>query len=268
MTRIALGLAYDGSPWQGWQTQPHRQTVQDTLEAALGRFSGGADSMPTVCAGRTDTGVHAAMQVVHVDTSLTRRAESWVRGVNAFLPPSIAVLWAQPVSDDFHARFAARSRTYVYLLWRGRVRPPLWAGRAGWCFQPLNVDAMRQAATTLLGEHDFSSFRSSQCQARHPVRTLHQLDIAERGPFLVFTLRANAFLHHMVRNLMGALLQIGQGREPVSWMPSLLAARDRRLAAPTFSPDGLYLSSIEYPSEFQLEELAGTPDLLSPFKFD
>lgn len=265
MTRMALGLAYDGSPWQGWQTQPHRQTVQDTLEEALGRFSGIDGIVPTICAGRTDTGVHAAMQVVHLDTPLARRDESWVRGVNAFLPPSIAVQWAQSVPDDFHARFAARSRTYIYLLWRGRVRPPLWAARAGWCFQPLDVDAMRRAASTLLGEHDFSSFRSSQCQARHPVRTLHQLDIQERGPFLVFTLRANAFLHHMVRNLMGALLQIGQGRESVSWMPALLAARDRRLAAPTFSPDGLYLSAIEYPPEFQLKELDGAAHLLSPF---
>ncbi|MBV7487054.1 tRNA pseudouridine(38-40) synthase TruA [Bordetella sp. BOR01] len=267
MPRVALGLAYDGSSWQGWQTQPHRQTVQDTLETALGRFAGIDAPVPTICAGRTDTGVHAAMQVVHLDTNLERRDESWVRGVNAFLPPSIAVQWAQPVSDDFHARFSARSRTYHYLLWRGRVRPPLWAGRAGWCFQALDVDAMRQAAAALLGEHDFSSFRSSQCQARHPVRTLHRLDIDERGPFLIFTLRANAFLHHMVRNLIGALLQIGQGRQPVHWMPALLAARDRRLAAPTFAPDGLYLSAIEYPAEFLLNETDGRSQLLSPFTF-
>jgi tRNA pseudouridine38-40 synthase len=265
MPRIALGVAYDGSPWQGWQTQPHRQTVQDTLEAALGRFSGNDGIVPTICAGRTDTGVHAAMQVVHLDTTLSRREESWVRGVNAFLPPSIAVQWAQTVSDDFHARFCARSRTYVYLLWRGRVRPPLWAGRAGWCFQALDVPVMRQAAATLLGEHDFSSFRSSQCQATSPIRTLHQLDIQERGPFLVFTLKANAFLHHMVRNLMGALLQIGQGRERVDWLTSLLAARDRRLAAPTFSPDGLYLAAIDYPAEFGLRETDGGPHLLYPF---
>jgi len=267
MPRLALGLAYDGSSWQGWQTQPHRQTVQDTLEAALGRFAGIDGRVSTICAGRTDTGVHAAMQVVHLDTNLQRRDESWVRGVNAFLPPSIAVQWAQPVPDDFHARFAARSRTYHYLLWRGRVRPPLWAGRAGWCFQPLDLDAMRQAAAALLGEHDFSSFRSSQCQARHPVRTLHRLDIEERGPFLVFTLRANAFLHHMVRNLIGALLHIGQGRQPAHWMPALLAARDRRLAAPTFAPDGLYLSAIEYPAEFQLNETDGSSQLLPPFTF-
>jgi len=257
-----LGLAYDGSGWQGWQTQPHRQTVQDTLEAALGRFAGIDGSLATICAGRTDTGVHAAMQVVHLDTSLQRRAESWVRGVNAFLPPSISVLWAQPVSDAFHARFSARSRTYHYLLWRGRVRPPLWAGRAGWCFQPLDVGAMRQAAALLLGEHDFSSFRSSQCQARHPVRTLHELDIEECGSFLVFRLRANAFLHHMVRNLLGALLQVGQGRQPVGWMSVLLAARDRRCGAATFAPDGLYLTAIEYPPEYGLNDTDGSRQLM------
>ncbi|KOF52251.1 MULTISPECIES: tRNA pseudouridine(38-40) synthase TruA [unclassified Achromobacter] len=262
---MALGLAYDGSAWQGWQTQPHRQTVQDTLEAALARFCDVPDPVPTICAGRTDTGVHAAMQVIHLDTALDRRTESWVRGVNAFLPPTISVQWAQRVSGDFHARFSARSRTYVYLLFRGRVRPALWAGRAGWSFHPLDVDAMRKAAQVLLGEHDFSSFRSSQCQAAHPVRVLRRLDIAERGPFLVFTLQANAFLHHMVRNIMGALLQIGQGREPVSWMTQLLAARDRRQGAPTFAPDGLYLSAIEYPPEFGLRELDGAATLLSPF---
>ncbi|HTK00040.1 MAG TPA: tRNA pseudouridine(38-40) synthase TruA [Bordetella sp.] len=263
MPRLALGLAYDGAVWQGWQTQPHRQTVQDTLESALRQFL--AAPAATVCAGRTDAGVHAAMQVIHLDTDVERRAESWVRGLNALLPPSIAVRWAQSVPDAFHARFSALSRTYTYLLWNDRVRPALWAGRAGWCFQPLDVDAMRTAATHLIGEHDFSSFRSSQCQARHPVRTLHQLDIAEQGRFLVFTLRANAFLHHMVRNVMGALLQVGQGRQPASWMSGLLAARDRTQGAPTFMPDGLYLSAIEYAPEFGLDDLDGRKHLLAPF---
>lgn len=265
MPRIALGLAYDGSAWQGWQTQPHGQTVQDKFETALGRFSGSGTPLATVCAGRTDTGVHAAMQVVHLDTELDRRDESWVRGVNAFLPDGIAVQWAQTVPDDFHARFSARSRTYIYVLWRGRVRPALWAGRAGWCFQPLDLDAMRQAAQALLGEHDFSSFRSAQCQARHPVRTLHRLDIEERGPFVVITLRANAFLHHMVRNLVGALLQVGQGREPAAWLAQLLQARDRRLGAPTFMADGLYLSAIEYAEGYALPALDGGATLLWPF---
>lgn len=267
MPRIALGLAYEGAAWQGWQTQPHGQTVQDAVETALARFSGTDQGVPTVCAGRTDTGVHAAMQVIHVDTLLDRRMESWVRGVNAFLPSSVSVQWAQQVSQDFHARFSARARTYIYLLYRGRVRPALWAGRAGWCFHPLDVGQMRQAASVLLGEHDFSSFRSSQCQAKHPVRTLYRFDIEERGPFLVFTLRANAFLHHMVRNLMGALLQVGQGRATPLWMAELLNAKDRRQGAPTFAPDGLYLSAIDYPEEFGLIELDASATLMSPFTF-
>jgi len=256
MPRIALGLAYDGSMWQGWQTQPHGATVQDTLEAALARFAG--QRLGTICAGRTDTGVHAAMQVVHIDTDIDRRQESWVRGVNTFLPPSIAVRWARPVSDDFHARFSARSRTYVYLLRNERVRMPLWAGKAGWCFQPLDLAAMRQAAAAVIGEHDFSSFRSSQCQAAHPVRTLHRLDIDERQGLIRFTLRANAFLHHMVRNLVGQLVDIGRGRHAPGHMARVLAARDRRLAAPTFAPDGLYLAAIEYPQRFGLDELDGS----------
>jgi tRNA pseudouridine38-40 synthase len=263
MPRLALGLAYDGAAWQGWQTQPHRHTVQDTLESAMAQFLAAPAS--TICAGRTDAGVHAAMQVIHIDTGVQRRPESWVRGLNALLPPSIAVRWAHPVPDTFHARFSALSRTYTYLLWHDRVRPALWAGRAGWCFQPLDVAAMREAAAHLIGEHDFSSFRSSQCQARHPVRTLHQLDIARQGHFVVFTLRANAFLHHMVRNIMGSLLQVGQGRQTVSWMSDLLAARDRTKGAPTFMPDGLYLSAIEYAPEFGLHDLDGRAHLLSPF---
>jgi tRNA pseudouridine38-40 synthase len=264
MPRLALGLAYDGTAWQGWQTQPHRQTVQDTLEAALARFL--ASPVATTCAGRTDAGVHAAMQVVHLDTEVMRRAESWVRGLNALLPASIAVRWAQPVADDFHARFSALSRTYTYLLWNDRVRPALWAGRAGWCFQALDITAMRQAAASLVGEHDFSSFRSSQCQARHPVRTMHRIEIASRGPFLVFTLHANAFLHHMVRNIMGALLQVGQGRQTPGWMRDLLDARDRARGAPTFMPDGLYLSAIEYSPAFGLTDLDGRRHLLLPFE--
>ncbi len=260
-----MGLAYDGSGWHGWQTQPHGCTIQDVLEAALGRFAGLTEKIPTVCAGRTDSGVHAALQVVHFEAPVTRRMASWVRGVNAFLPPSIVVQWAQWVPEIFHARFSASSRTYVYLLWRGRQRPALWVGRAGWCFQPLDVEAMRAGAAALIGQHDFTSFRSAQCQARHPVRTLYQLDIVERGPFLVFTLRANAFLHHMVRNILGTLLQVGQSKRPASGVTELLAARDRTQGAPTFAPDGLYLSAIEYPADFALPDLDSGLHLMQPF---
>src|SRR5690554_6014235 len=204
MPRVALGLAYDGESWQGWQTQPSGLTVQDTLESALAQFL--SQPTATICAGRTDTGVHALEQVVHIDTGVQRQAESWVRGLNAMLPSSIAVQWACPVSEEFHARFSALSRTYVYLVRQARVRSPLAHGRTGWVHRPLYLEPMRQAAARLLGEHDFSAFRSSQCQAASPVRTLHSLEISYVNGCFVFVFRANAFLHHMVRNLMGALL--------------------------------------------------------------
>jgi tRNA pseudouridine38-40 synthase len=245
LNRIALGIAYDGRPWQGWQKQPHGQTVQDALERALQAFVGAPVS--TVCAGRTDTGVHGLNQVVHLDTDVHRTSESWVRGTNAHLPDSISVQWSQVVPDEFHARFSATARAYTYVILNTRVRHPLWQGRAGWVFQPLNVEAMRIAAQCLLGEHDFSSFRSSQCQAKSPVRTLLTLDIAQQGPRIVVQLRANAFLHHMVRNIMGALVQVGQGREPIDFVAKVLEARDRTQGAPTFSPDGLYLTDVTYP---------------------
>lgn len=263
MPRIALGLSYDGSALQGWQTQPHGRTVQDTLETALAHFA--QHAVPTICAGRTDTGVHATNQVIHLDTELHRREESWVRGVNTFLPPSISVMWAQQVPDTFHARFSATSRTYTYLLWRGRVRPAMWAGRAGWTRHALDIPAMQAGAAHFLGTHDFSAFRSSQCQALSPVRTLTRLDIEEQGAFVVFTLQANAFLHHMVRNVMGVLLQIGQSRQKSDWIVHLLAQRDRRLSAPTFMPDGLYLSDVDYLSDFKLTEMRRAPDILGPF---
>lgn len=252
MPRVALGLTYDGQPWQGWQTQPAGQTVQDTLEAALGRFL--AQPTATICAGRTDTGVHALEQIVHVDAAAQRAPESWVRGLNALLPSSVAVQWAQVVSGDFHARFSAVSRTYVYIVRQARVRSPLVHGRVGWVFRPLQLEPMQQAAIRLVGEHDFSAFRSSQCQAASPVRTLHTLNIDQQGDYFVFTFKANAFLHHMVRNLMGALLYVGQGRQDPWWVDELLLQRDRCLSAPTFSPAGLYLAGVEYPARFGLPE--------------
>jgi len=260
MSRMALGLAYDGADWQGWQTQPNGRTVQDTLETALACFAGQAQgAINTVCAGRTDAGVHAAMQVVHFDTQLERSDASWVRGVNAYLPPSIAVRWARSVPDDFHARFSARSRTYRYLIWNDRVRAPFWAGRAAWCFRPLALDAMHDAAQYLIGEHDFSSFRSSQCQAAHPVRVMHAIRWRRQGALLIATVQANAFLHHMVRNIMGAMVYVGQGRLSPQDVRDLLVRRDRRLAPPTYAPDGLYLTAIGYPEhETHLGELDGS----------
>ena len=261
--RIALGIQYDGSPWRGWQTQPGGGTVQDELEAALKRFA--LVDIATTCAGRTDAGVHALEQVVHFDTSLERDMFSWVRGVNAFLPPSIAVRWARDVSSDraeaFHARFGATARTYHYLLYNHPVRSPLLAGRAGWVFRPLREQPMRDAAQHLLGTYDFSAFRAAQCQAKSPVKTMHGISIERKGDLLLFTLKASAFLHHMVRNIVGSLIVVGSGNQPASWLGELLAGRDRSLAAPTFMPDGLYLAKIDYDPGWRLpqEQAPGMP---------
>jgi tRNA pseudouridine38-40 synthase len=246
--RIALGLQYDGAAFCGWQAQPHGNTVQNVLERALEQFA--QVPLPTVVAGRTDTGVHALGQVVHFDTLLERAAFSWVRGVNAFLPPSVSVQWAKPVPPTFHARFAAFERTYFYVLYVHPVRSPMLARRAGWVHTPLDVEAMREAAGYLIGEHDFSSFRSSDCQAKTPVKHLYAIDIVEHGPFVHLRFRANAFLHHMVRNIMGCLVSVGRRRHPACWMAEVLAARERKHAAPTFMPDGLYLAQVGYPDGF------------------
>jgi tRNA pseudouridine38-40 synthase len=242
--RIALGLEYDGARFAGWQSQPGGNTVQDVLEAALTAISG--EAMRVVCAGRTDAGVHALAQVVHFDTAVTRQASAWVRGVNAHLPSSVAVRWAVPVADDFHARFCARARAYRYIVLNRPERPGLFAGKVGWCHRPLDVDVMRDAAACLIGEHDFSAFRAAGCQAKSPLKTMHSFEIARDSDLVYFNCRANAFLHHMVRNLVGALVYVGMGRQSPVWFAGLLAARDRRLGAPTFSPDGLYLAGVEY----------------------
>jgi tRNA pseudouridine38-40 synthase len=247
MPRVALGVSYDGSPWLGWQTQPGGRTVQDQLEVALSAFVG--EPVRTICAGRTDTGVHAVGQVVHVDVSVVREPTAWVRGVNSHLPESIAVQWARPVSDAFHARFSAIWRRYDYVILNTPVRQPLWTRRAGWCFRPLDSIAMHEAAQMLIGEHDFSSFRSSQCQAASPIRQMHAIDVVRRADFVLISLKANAFLHHMVRNIVGELVGIGQGKYPVSRMREVLAHCDRTAAAPTFSAAGLYLSDVQYPPQ-------------------
>lgn len=242
--RIALGLEYDGSRFLGWQTQPGGGTVQDALQAALGTIAGSA--VGATCAGRTDRGVHALEQVVHFDVSVTRPESAWVRGVNAVLPDSVAVQWAREMPPQFHARYAARARTYRYVLINRPVRPALAARHAGWFHQPLDIAAMRAGAQDFLGEHDFSSFRSAECQARSPVRTLFALEIEARGERIDFVLRANAFLHHMVRNIVGTLVHVGAGRQPPSWVGEVLHSRARARAAPTFAAEGLYLERVEY----------------------
>jgi tRNA pseudouridine38-40 synthase len=253
LKRIVLGVQYDGASWHGWQTQLSGNTVQDRLETALKKFT--QTEVATVCAGRTDAGVHALEQVVHFDTAVGREASSWIRGVNAFLPSSIAVRWAcEARSGDFHARFSAIARTYHYVLYNHPIRSPLLQGKAGWAFRPLEIEPMRSAARHLVGAHDFSAFRSSECQAKSPVRTMHHIGIERRGNIIVFTLHANAFLHHMVRNIVGSLILAGSGGRPPDWMADVLHSRDRNRAAPTFMPDGLYLAKIDYDSKWGLPQ--------------
>jgi tRNA pseudouridine38-40 synthase len=242
--RLALRIAYEGQAFCGWQTQPGGRAAQDVLEAALARVAGHA--VATTCAGRTDAGVHALAQVVHFDTPAQRPLGAWLRGVNTYLPAAMAVQQATEVPAEFHARFGAHRRRYRYLILRARSRHPLWAHRAAWVHHDLDVDRMQQAAALLLGRHDFSAFRSSQCQARSPIRLMESLDCQERGDLLAIDVQANAFLHHMVRNLVGALAWVGMGRRPVDWVAGLLVARDRRLAAPTMAAQGLYLTGVEY----------------------
>jgi tRNA pseudouridine38-40 synthase len=236
--RLALGVGYRGRAYQGWQSQPGGQTVQDRLETALAQFAGAP--LRTLCAGRTDAGVHAIQQVVHFDTELRREPFSWVRGSNRFLPEDIAVQWCLPVPAGFHARNSALGRRYRFVVLESPVRPALEAGLAGWVMRPLNAEAMRAAATRLVGEHDFSSFRAAECQAASPVKTLRSLAIARRGAYWRFEFDADAYLHHMVRNLMGCLVAVGSGRREPGWVGDVLAARDRRVAAPTFPAAGLY----------------------------
>ncbi len=248
--RLALGVEYDGSRFCGWQTQPDGCAVQDVLEGALSGIAGAP--VATICAGRTDAGVHALAQVVHFDTGAQRPDTAWVRGTNALLPPPLAVIWSREVAEGFHARYSALSRRYCYLLLNHPVRPAADHARAGWFHAPLDLEKMQGAARLLIGEHDFSAFRSSECQARSPVRTLTQLDIARRGDYVVFDFRANAFLHHMVRNIMGCLVYVGKGRYPPEWVGEVLASRDRSRAAPTFEAAGLYLVQVEYEARWGL----------------
>jgi tRNA pseudouridine38-40 synthase len=248
--RIALGVSYNGTPYNGWQSQPDGNTVQDQLEKALSVFAD--QPVNTLCAGRTDAGVHGLMQVVHFDTPLQRDEFSWVRGPNSFLPRDIAVQWARGVPDTFHARASAVARRYAYVLLESPVRPSVDAARVGWVFRPLDLGAMQRAAAHLLGEHDFTSFRASACQALTPVKTLNRIDITHRGAYWRFDFEGNAFLHHMIRNIMGCLVQIGQGLQPADWMAHVLAARDRDAAAPTFAPDGLYFLGPVYGPEWGL----------------
>ena len=255
--RIALGLEYDGSAFCGWQSQASDCGVQDHLEKALSSLA--AQRISVTAAGRTDAGVHAAAQVVHFDTDADRPQSAWVRGTNSSLHAAVRVLWSHQVSPEFHARYSALSRTYRYVLLNDPVEPAILRGRVGWYHRDLDLDAMTESLRPLIGEHDFSAFRDAECQARSPVRNLLVANVERKRDTFIFTFRANAFLHHMVRNIVGAAVYVGSGRKPASWLAELLAARNRTLAAPTFPPDGLYLTAVEYDPAFGLPEFRPAP---------
>lgn len=250
--RYALVLSYDGSQFYGWQKQIKGiATVQAALEYALSNIAG--EPINTITAGRTDTGVHATAQVVHFDTQANRPLNAWVRGVNAHLPNGVAVHHAQRVAQHFNARFDAFGRHYRYILQSAPVRSPLLFGRAGWTHYALDVACMRQAAQLLIGEHDFSTFRAAECQAKSPVKTMYHIEISGSLKLLKLDFHGNAFLHHMVRNIVGALVYVGAGRLTVAQFAHLFAQRSRLHAPPTFMPDGLYLTGVDYPAEFGVQ---------------
>ncbi|QLG87718.1 tRNA pseudouridine(38-40) synthase TruA [Chitinibacter bivalviorum] len=248
--RYALAVEYDGHAFNGWQIQPDVATVQGEMERAVGRMAG--HSLRVHAAGRTDAGVHATRQIVHFDTAANRPITAWVRGVNSFLPDGVSVLWAKQVPSDFHSRFVATARHYRYLLLQHPIRPSLWAGKVGWIHNQLDLNAIKFASQYLLGEHDFSSFRAAECQALSPVKKMLKIEIGQQGDLIYFDFSATAFLHHMVRNMMGALLHIGKGNESAEWMAWLIEQRNRSVAPPTFMPDGLYLTGVSYPEQYAL----------------
>lgn len=262
LQRIALGVSYRGTGYHGWQSQADGRTVQDALEKALSEFA--AVPLRALCAGRTDAGVHGLNQVVHLDSPVLRSAASWVRGTNRYLPADVAVQWCQPVAADFHARNHALGRRYRYLLLQSPIRPALEQGHVGWTFKPLDHGAMQQAAACLFGEHDFSSFRAAACQAASPVKILRQLQIRRQGAYWCFDFDGSAFLHHMVRNIMGCLMAVGSGKQPAGWMAEVLAARHRDAAAPTFGPAGLYFLGPYYDAKHGIPEHVAAADWLFP----
>lgn len=250
--KIALGIEYHGGHFQGWQSQPNGQGVQDHVERAVGQIAGHAVRLHA--AGRTDTGVHAWMQVAHMETTAQRPQQAWVRGCNAMLPPWVRIRWACVVDDDFHARFSAQSRCYEYVLLNQAVAPAIAHGRVGWYHRPLQIERMQAAAVMLLGEHDFSAFRASECQASSPVRTMLRAELVQLADQLHFRFQANAFLQHQIRNMVGALLYVGQGKLSLDAFAALLLAADRTLSPPTFMPDGLYFAGVDYDARWQLPD--------------
>lgn len=248
--RIALGIEYDGAHYCGWQSQPNANGIQDALESAITLIA--QHAIRVHAAGRTDAGVHALMQVVHFDTTADRPVSAWIRGVNAHLPPTVRVIWSKMVTEAFHARFSAKCRSYEYLLVNSPVAPAILATKAGWYHLPLDVETMQAGANYLIGEHDFSAFRASECQAKSPVRTIYEASVNQYGNNFVFRFSANAFLQHQVRNMLGALIYVGNGKNPAELIHDLLLKHDRTLSPPTFSPNGLYLTDVKYDQKWLL----------------
>lgn len=246
--RIALGIEYDGHEFRGWQAQQNLLTIQGCLEAALSKVAD--EPVNVVCAGRTDAGVHAAGQVIHFETTKERNMRAWTFGVNTYLPASIAVRWAEIVDDQFHARFSALSRRYCYLIYNHPVRSAIFARRATWHYERLDETLMHQAGQHLIGEFDFTSFRSSQCESKTPMRNVMSLSVKRHNDLVIIDIEANAFLHHMVRNIAGVLMEIGEGQYPPEWAQELLLAKDRKKAAATAPPAGLYLMNVTYPDRY------------------
>jgi len=257
MNRFAAGIAYDGRQYMGWQRQHHGASVQAAVEAAVSSVA--ASRVEVVCAGRTDAGVHASQQIVHFDTPAQRPLHGWLRGVNSNLPRDVALQWIMPVPPGFHARFSATARSYRYVIYSHPVRPALHRGRVAWTYRSLEVERMRAAAHFLIGEHDFSSFRAVACQARHPIRRVEDLTVTRAGDYLYLDVTANAFLHHMVRNIAGVLMSIGAGDHDPEWAGAVLEARDRTAGGVTAPGEGLYLVGVRYPDAFGVPERGELP---------
>lgn len=261
--RFAAGIEYSGASYLGWQRQAQGPTVQECVESALSRIA--AHPVTVQCAGRTDAGVHAVQQVVHFDAVARRPARAWVLGGNANLPDGISILWAMPVAGDFHARYSAVRRTYRYLILNRAARPGLLCDRVTWEFRPLCAESMAAAAAALAGEHDFSAFRAIACQARNPVRTVHRLEIGRYGQWVIIEIEANGFLHHMVRNIAGVLMEIGRGRRPTEWAGDVLRSRDRRVGGTTAAAAGLYFLTAAYPEHFGIPLPGPCTEMLTTF---
>lgn len=259
--RIALLLEYDGSQFHGWQSQEGLRTVQKSLEKALSQV---ADcDIEVVCAGRTDTGVHATHQVVHFDSANERSIRAWIHGANSYLPKDICVKWGREMPDDFHARYSALNRRYQYVIYNAPIRPALLRSGVSWYYRQLDHRLMEEGAKHLIGEQDFTSFRSVECQSNTPMRRVDQIKLARMGDFVIIDITANAFLHHMVRNIAGVLMAVGSGRKSPEWVKDVLLAKDRRLGAETAPPYGLYLVSVAYPEHFSVMSSTQTPLALS-----